>query len=42
MKKVIVSIALIAAAASAFASCPMGTRYQCFSTPSGKMMCGCN
>jgi hypothetical protein len=42
MKKVIVSIALIAAAASAFASCPAGTRYQCFSTFGGKMQCGCN
>jgi hypothetical protein len=41
MKKVIVSIALIAATASALAACPIGTRYQCFSTPSGKMQCGC-
>ena len=41
MKKIIVAVALVAATASAIASCPMGSRYQCYSTPSGKMMCGC-
>lgn len=41
MKKAIVAITLAAAAAAAFASCPIGTRYQCYPTPSGKMMCGC-
>ena len=41
MKKLIVSIALLVVAGYALASCPIGSRYQCFSTPSGKMQCGC-
>ena len=40
MKK-FVAIALLVASGIAAAACPAGTRYQCFSTPSGKMQCGC-
>ena len=41
MKKVIVAIVLASAAISAFASCPVGSRYQCTPTLGGKMQCGC-
>ena len=41
MKKVIVAFVLASAVISAFASCPAGSRYQCFQTYSGKMQCGC-
>jgi hypothetical protein len=41
VKKLIASIALLAATGAAIASCPVGTRYQCYPTPSGKMQCGC-
>jgi hypothetical protein len=40
MKK-FVAIALLLASGIAAAACPAGTRYQCYSTPSGKMQCGC-
>ena len=40
MKKLTVAIILAASAAAAFASCPIGTRYQCVPW-GGKMMCGC-
>lgn len=41
MKKALIAIALVATTVTAFASCPFGTMYRCYSTPSGKMMCGC-
>lgn len=41
MKKTFVAIILAATTVAAFASCPIGTVYRCYSTPSGKMMCGC-
>lgn len=41
MKKLTIAIILIASSAAAFASCPVGTRYQCYPTATGKMMCGC-
>lgn len=41
MKKLI-AVALLLTAGYAVASCPAGTRYQCYSTFSGKMACGCN
>ena len=41
MKKITIAIVLAAAAVSAFASCPAGTRYQCVPTWGGKMQCGC-
>ena len=41
MKKIIVATALAAFAFAAAASCPVGSRYQCYPTASGKMMCGC-
>jgi len=41
MKKSIAAIVLAIVSFSAFAACPAGTRYQCFSTLSGKMQCGC-
>ena len=41
MKKLIISVTLLVATGYALASCPIGSRYQCFSTPSGKMQCGC-
>lgn len=41
MKKIIVTALLASFAFAAFASCPAGTRYDCQSTFSGKMSCGC-
>ena len=41
MKKLTVAIVLAASTAAAFASCPVGTRYQCVPTMTGKMQCGC-
>jgi hypothetical protein len=41
MKKMIVSLVLGLAAASAFASCPWPTKYQCYQQSNGKMRCGC-
>jgi len=41
MKKFI-AIILLTISGIAAASCPAGTRYQCYPTPSGKMMCGCH
>ena len=41
MKKVIASVVLLAIAGVASASCPIGTKYKCYPTPSGKMACGC-
>lgn len=41
MKKVIIAIFLASTAISVFASCPAGSRYQCFQTWTGKMQCGC-
>jgi len=41
MKKALIAIVLAATAVAAFASCPPGTVYRCYSTPSGKMLCGC-
>lgn len=40
MKKLI-AIVLLTASGIAAAACPVGTRYQCYPTPSGKMQCGC-
>jgi hypothetical protein len=41
MKKLTIAIILAASAVTAFASCPIGTKYQCYPTGNGKMMCGC-
>ena len=41
MKKLIITVTFLIATSYALASCPIGSRYQCFSTPSGKMQCGC-
>lgn len=41
MKKLTVAIILAASAVAAFASCPPGTAYRCYSTYGGKMQCGC-
>lgn len=40
MKKLI-AIALLTISGIAAAACPPGTRYDCQSTFSGKMSCGC-
>lgn len=40
MKKII-AIALLTVSGVAFAACPIGTKYKCYPTPSGKMACGC-
>lgn len=41
MKKIAIAIITATLAVSAFASCPVGTRYQCVPTMTGKMQCGC-
>lgn len=41
MKKLVIAIIATTLAASAFASCPVGTRYNCVPTMNGKMQCGC-
>ena len=41
MKKIIVGALLASFAFATFASCPIGTRYDCQSTFNGKMSCGC-
>ena len=41
MKKVIAAVVVFGFAASVYASCPIGTKYKCYPTPSGKMACGC-
>ncbi len=41
MKKLIVSMVLGLAAATAFAACPWPTKYQCYQQSNGKMRCGC-
>jgi len=41
MKKLTVAVILAASAVAAFASCPVGTRYNCVPTYGGKMQCGC-
>lgn len=41
MKKMIAAALLTLVTASAFASCPPGTRYDCQTMPNGKQSCGC-
>lgn len=41
MKKLLSFILLTAFAATAWAACPAGTKYECHQTYSGKMRCGC-
>lgn len=41
MKKIAIAIITATLAASAFAACPVGTRYNCYPGMNGKMICGC-
>lgn len=41
MKKLAFAFVLLAFGASVMAACPAGTRYDCYTTMSGKQSCGC-
>lgn len=41
MKKLALAVILAATTVTAFAACPVGTRYNCYPGMNGKMICGC-
>lgn len=40
-KSIALAILTLATMSSVFASCPPGTRYDCYTTYGGKQSCGC-